>query len=162
MRNYKNKSLSTAVFSPLVIARGFSPAAIRFSPPPSLRSRVTAVAIRFSFKGNTESFTLRVQNDRSFSSLRCECPVDTSAKQKHRPSRQARPPSGVRQFVLSPLVITKPCKRLWESVSLSRGIRILSRFAFRMTGLFRHCGAGVRWTPLRSRSTDRAGRRDRR
>ena len=27
---------------------------------------------------------------------------------------------------------------------------------------FRHCGAGVRWTPLRSRSTDRAGRRDRR
>ena len=26
---------------------------------------------------------------------------------------------------------------------------------------FRHCeGAGVRWTPLRSRSTDRAGRRD--
>ena len=25
-----------------------------------------------------------------------------------------------------------------------------------------HCGAGVRWTPLRSRSTDRAGRRDRR
>ena len=27
---------------------------------------------------------------------------------------------------------------------------------------FCHCGAGVRWTPLRSRSTDRAGRRDRR
>ena len=27
---------------------------------------------------------------------------------------------------------------------------------------FSHCGAGVRWTPLRSRSTDRAGRRDRR
>ncbi len=25
------------------------------------------------------------------------------------------------------------CKRLWQSVSLSRGIRILSRFAFRMT-----------------------------
>ena len=25
-----------------------------------------------------------------------------------------------------------------------------------------HCGAGVRWTPLRSRNTDRAGRRDRR
>ena len=25
-----------------------------------------------------------------------------------------------------------------------------------------HCGAGVRWTPLQSRSTDRAGRRDRR
>ena|GEM_PF-6145748 len=25
-----------------------------------------------------------------------------------------------------------------------------------------HCGAGVLWTPLRSRSTDRAGRRDRR
>ena len=34
-------------------------------------------------------------------SLRCGCPVDTSAKQKHRPSRQARP----------------PCKRLWQSVS---------------------------------------------
>ena len=26
------------------------------------------------------------------SSLRCGCPVDTSEKQKHRPSRQARPP----------------------------------------------------------------------
>ena len=33
-------------------------------------------------------------------SLRCGCPVDTSAKQKHRPSRQARPPQGVRQSVL--------------------------------------------------------------
>ena len=34
------------------------------------------------------------------SSLRCGCPVDTSAKQKHRPSWQARPPQGVRQSVL--------------------------------------------------------------
>ena len=33
-------------------------------------------------------------------SLRCGCPVDTSAKQKHRPSRQARPPQGARQSVL--------------------------------------------------------------
>ena len=61
------------------------------------------------------------------------------------------------------LVIAKPCKRLWQSVSPLRGLRILSRFAFRMTRFFSHCeGAGVRWTPLRSRSTDRAGRRDRR
>lgn len=58
-------------------------------------------------------------------------------------------------------VIAKPCKRLWQSVSPLRGLRILSRFAFRMTRFFSHCeGAGVRWTPLRSRSTDRAGRRD--
>ena len=48
-------------------------------------------------------------------SLRCGCPVDTSAEQKHRPSRQAR------------------CKRLWQSVSLLRVLRILSRFALRMT-----------------------------
>ena len=34
-------------------------------------------------------------------SLRCGCPVDTSAKQKHRPSRQARPPIGARQSVFS-------------------------------------------------------------
>ena len=34
-----------------------------------------------------------------FLSLRCGCPVDTSAKQKHRPSRQARPPQGARQSV---------------------------------------------------------------
>ncbi|HAL20147.1 MAG TPA: hypothetical protein DCP17_05290, partial [Ruminococcaceae bacterium] len=26
------------------------------------------------------------------------------------------------------------CKRLWQSVSLLRGLRILSRYAFRMTG----------------------------
>ena len=49
-------------------------------------------------------------------SLRCGCPVDTSAKQKHRPSRQARPPLGS-----------------WQSVFLLRGIRILSRSALRMT-----------------------------
>ena len=37
-------------------------------------------------------------------SLRSGCPVDTSAKQKHRPSRQARPPQGA-----------------WQSVSLLKG-----------------------------------------
>ena len=65
-------------------------------------------------------------------SLRCGCPVDTSAKQKHRPSRQARPPQGVWQSVL-------PLSSLRSRVSGCgnplpfRGIRILSRFAFRMT-----------------------------
>ena len=34
-------------------------------------------------------------------SLRCGCPVDTSAKQKHRPSRQARPPLGAWQSALT-------------------------------------------------------------
>ena len=32
-----------------------------------------------------------------------------------------------------PSVIAKPCKRLWQSVSLQRGIRILSRSVLRMT-----------------------------
>ena len=32
----------------------------------------------------------------------CGCPVDTSAKQKHRPSRQARLPQGARQSVFPP------------------------------------------------------------
>ena len=58
--------------------------------------------------------------------------MDTSAAQKHRPSRQARPPQGVWQSVL-------PLSSLRSRVSGCgnplpfRGIRILSRFAFRMT-----------------------------
>ena len=39
---------------------------------------------------------------------------------------------------------------------------ILRLRVFKYARTPRHCGAGVRWTPLRSRSTDRAGRRDRR
>ena len=100
MRNYKNKSFNTAVliygvlklfvlYKYFVIVRGFSP-----------------VAIRFLLKGNTDSFTLRAQNDKQFS-----------------------------------------CQRFRE---------VCSKLSFC------HCGAGVRRTPLRSRSTDRAGRRDRR
>ena len=74
-------------------------------------------------------------------------------------------------------VIAKPRKRLWQSVSLLKGntdsfalrvqndkpvsyckyIKCADKLSFTC-----HCGAGVRWTPLRSRSTDRAGRRDRR
>ena len=66
-------------------------AAIRF-PSPVIAKPCNGCGNPFSFKGITDSFTLRAQNDKPFS----------------------------------------------------------------------HCGAGVRWTPLRSRSTDRAGRRDRR
>ena len=40
-------------------------------------------------------------------------------------------------------------------------LRGAKAFLYVINGLC-HCGAGVRWTPLRSRSTDRAGRRDRR
>ena len=61
MRNYKNKSFNTAVllygvlklfvlYKYFVIARGFSP-----------------VAIRFLLKGITDSFALRTQNDTPFS-----------------------------------------------------------------------------------------------
>ena len=77
----------------------------------------------------------------------------------------------------STFVIAKPRKRLWQSVSLLKGntdsfalrvqndkpvsyckyIKCADKLSFTC-----HCGAGVRWTPLRSRSTDRAGRRDRR
>ena len=40
-------------------------AAIRSLPPPSLRSRADGCGNPFSFEGNTDSFTLRVQNDRN-------------------------------------------------------------------------------------------------
>ena len=112
--------------------------------------------------------------------MRCGCPADTSAKQKHRPSRQARPPSGVRQSVFPHFSsLRSRVNGCGNPFSLLRELRILSRSALRMTNRLviakpckrlwqsvlspsRHCGAGVRWTPLRSRSTDRAGRRDHR
>ena len=93
-------------------------------------------------------------------SLRCGCPVDTSAKQKHRPSREARPPSGVRQSVFLFKGITDSFALCAQndipfSYCNHRGMRSKPSSC--------HCeGAGVRWTPLRSRSTDRAGRRDHR
>ncbi len=68
-----------------------------------------------------------------FLSLRCGCPVDTSAKQKHRPSRQARPPLGARQSVSSVFVIAKPQSDCGNPFFPFREIRILSRFTFRMT-----------------------------
>ena len=43
--------------------------------------------------------------------MRCGCPADTSAKQKHRPSRQARPPSGVRQSVFPFQMNKSSCAR---------------------------------------------------
>ncbi len=90
----------------------------------------------FLFKDITDSFALCAQNDKPFCncnhriicdklqplSLRCGCPVDTSAKQKHRPNRQARPPLGARQSVFPSPVIAKPCKRLWQSVFLFKDI----------------------------------------
>ena len=80
------------------------------------------VAFRFFFLGVLRilsRFALRMTGRLS---LRCGCPADTSAKQKHRPSRQARPPQGARQSVL-----------------LSRGIRILSCFTYGMTKRRRNC-----------------------
>ena len=80
--------------------------------------------------------------------------MDTSAKQKHRPSRQARPPSGVRQSVFLFKGITDSfalCARndIPFSYCNHRGMRSKPSSC--------HCeGAGVRWTPLQSRSTDRA------
>ena len=53
-----------------------------------------------------------LQGDLLSLSLRCGCPVDTSAKQKHRPSRQARPPQGVRQSVFPLLVIANAVRRV--------------------------------------------------
>ena len=78
-----------------------------FFAPPSLRSRVNGCGNPLSFKGITDSFAPSAQNDKPFSHCkhrevcgnpfsappslrRCGCPVDTSAKQKRRPSRQAR------------------------------------------------------------------------
>ena len=66
-------------------------------------------------------------------SLRCGCPVDTTAKQKHRPSRQARPPLGARQSVLHTPFVIASTERCVAIRSLLRGLRILSRFALRMT-----------------------------
>ena len=67
-------------------------------------------------------------------SLRCGCPVDTTAKQKHRPSRQARPPLSARQSVLhTPFVIASTERCAAIRFSFKRELRILSRFALRMT-----------------------------
>ena len=54
--------------------------------------------------------------------------MDTSAKQKQRPSRQARR-KATAAIRSSTFVIAKPCKRLWQSVSPLRKLRILSRLS---------------------------------
>ena len=64
--------------------------------------------------------------------------------------------------MLKVFVIAKPCKRLRQSVFLFKGITDSFVLRTQNDRPFSHCGAGVRWTPLRSRSTDRAGRQDRR
>ena len=65
-------------------------------------------------------------------SLRCGCPVDTSVKQKHRPSRQTRCVNGCGNppFHLSSLRAPQGAR---QSVFPLRVLRILSLFALRMT-----------------------------
>ena len=64
--------------------------------------------------------------------------------------------------MLKVFVIAKPCKRLRQSVFLFKGITDSFVLRTQNDRPFSLCGAGVRWTPQRSRSTDRAGRQDRR
>ena len=71
-------------------------------------------------------------------SLRCGCPVDTSAKQKHRPSRQARPPHKRRgnpslpflgitdYFALTTLAVPKSCYSLGARTTFDRGASFCS------------------------------------
>ena len=68
-------------------------------------------------------------------SLRCGCPVDTSVKQKHRPSRQTRCVNGCGNppFHLSSLRAPQGAR---QSVFPLRVLRILSCFALRMTSHF--------------------------
>ena len=99
----------------------------------------------FLFKGITDSFVLRTQNDRPFS--HCGAGVrwtplrsrstDRAGRQDRRKVR-GNPFFYLRVFTDSFVLRTQNDRP------------------------FSLCGAGVRWTPLRSRSTDRAGRRDRR
>ena len=60
-----------------------------------------------------------------FSSLRCGCPVDASAKQKHRPSRQARPPLGAWQSA-SPL--NRHYKTFYYGSVLKKQLQYLSNY----------------------------------
>ena len=96
-----------------VIARGFSP-----------------VAIRFSFKGNTDSFTLRVQNDKPFS-----CCKYIRCTENRRPViARVRVSGGHLCEAEAP---TEPAGETQSGCGnpflFLRGIRILSRCAFRMT-----------------------------
>ena len=122
--------------------------AIRFPSPSSLRSRVNGCGNPFSLKGYTDSFTLRVHNDKPFGDLQihrvcsillltCHCGAGVRwtplrSRSTDRAGRRDRCKACGNPFSIS-LVIAKPCKRLRQSVSLLKGIRILSCFAFRMT-----------------------------
>ena len=126
-----------AVFSSSVIANDCGNP---FLPPPSLRSRVNGCGNPFSFKMGRRilsRFAFRMTKNEALQtavlSLRCGCPVDTSAKQKHRPSRQARPPLGARQSVFPPPSLRSRVNGCGNPFSFKMGRRILSRSAFRMT-----------------------------
>ena len=54
--------------------------AIRFPSPSSLRSRVNGCGNPFSLKGYTDSFTLRVQNDKPFGNLQTHKACGMTAK----------------------------------------------------------------------------------
>ena len=59
-------AIDFAAFVPLVIASERSERGKPFPTPSSLQVSKASVAIRSSFKGITDSFTLRVQNDKLF------------------------------------------------------------------------------------------------
>ena len=101
----------------------------------------------FSFKGNTDSFALCAQNDTPFSYHECRkvyavsCCLVIAVRvsgghlcEAEAPTEPAGETAARRVAIRSStFVIAKPRKRLWQSVSLSRGLRILSRSALRMT-----------------------------
>ena len=116
----------------------------------------------FLFKGITDSFVLRTQNDRPFS--HCGAGVRWTPLRSRSTDRAGRQD---RRKVRG-----NPSFRSTSLRSRANGcgnpffyLRVFTdSFVLRTQNdrPFSLCGAGVRWTPLRSRSTDRAGRRDRR
>ena len=97
-----------------------------------------ATSLRMTYRFVIAKPCKRLRQSVPLSLRGCGCPVDTSAKQKHRPSRQARrvspaairfPPKGYLRILsrsalrmTNHFVIAKPCKRLWQSVFPLKGI----------------------------------------
>ena len=131
---------------PLSLRGSDATAAIRSLPPPSLRSRISGCGNPFLLFKRIKSFCARAARAPYF------CTDRNREKNRRTPyglgfrtfpnDQRDKLPFGNPYYIeirYVPINITSG-----KSLSTSR-----------------HCeGAGVRWTPLRSRSTDRAGRRD--
>ena len=122
-------------------------AAIRLLPLSSLRSRANGCGNPFSFEGNTDFFTLRVQNDRNLVIAKvrvsgghlcgAEAPTEPAGETQNGCGNPFSFEGNTDSFTLCVQNDKKfsHCEGQSPAAirSFSRGIRILSRFAFRMT-----------------------------